>query len=526
MQAASGRAHPRSRGENAKTRASDGTRSGSSPLTRGKRIRPRNRKLRRGLIPAHAGKTRTPFCFHYGEWAHPRSRGENALDARRLTWEAGSSPLTRGKRDARAELLVGGGLIPAHAGKTWSRPGGSNGRRAHPRSRGENIVDKPNVLAGLGSSPLTRGKHAGRVHAGNLRRLIPAHAGKTTGKMAMCPDPTAHPRSRGENAAERPGGDVVGGSSPLTRGKLYPEWVKDLTRRLIPAHAGKTSRWSCRSCWPGAHPRSRGENPDIPNRFLIVEGSSPLTRGKLGDQPQHGRQRGLIPAHAGKTASDAPLVTVTRAHPRSRGENLNHARNTREDGGSSPLTRGKLTSPDEQLIKLGLIPAHAGKTLCSDSYPASKRAHPRSRGENRGATGASWPPAGSSPLTRGKQDTQTNDAAVAGLIPAHAGKTAKHLQGTDECRAHPRSRGENGSVDLHIKEDAGSSPLTRGKRRLRRGRAQRHGLIPAHAGKTRRGLGGRRTSRAHPRSRGENRGPDEPSRPQWGSSPLTRGKRF
>ena len=319
---------------------------------------------------------------------------------------------------------------------------------------------------------------------------------------------------------------MVGGSSPLTRGKLYPEWVKDLTRRLIPAHAGKTSRWSCRSCWPGAHPRSRGENPDIPNRFLIVEGSSPLTRGKLGDQPQHGRQRGLIPAHAGKTASDAPLVTVTRAHPRSRGENLNHARNTREDGGSSPLTRGKLTSPDEQLIKLGLIPAHAGKTLCSDSYPASKRAHPRSRGENRGATGASWPPAGSSPLTRGKQDTQTNDAAVAGLIPAHAGKTAKHLQGTDECRAHPRSRGENGSVDLHIKEDAGSSPLTRGKRRLRRGRAQRHGLIPAHAGKTRRGLGGRRTSRAHPRSRGENRGPDEPSRPQWGSSPLTRGKRF
>ena len=92
--------------------------AGSSPLTRGKHIDRTCRQRQVGLIPAHAGKTRTPFCFHYGEWAHPRSRGENALDARRLTWEAGSSPLTRGKPLVQPLRERGTGLIPAHAGKT------------------------------------------------------------------------------------------------------------------------------------------------------------------------------------------------------------------------------------------------------------------------------------------------------------------------------------------------------------------------------------------------------------------------
>ena len=36
----------------------------------------------------------------------------------RLRYEDGSSPLTRGKRDARLLASVVAGLIPAHAGKT------------------------------------------------------------------------------------------------------------------------------------------------------------------------------------------------------------------------------------------------------------------------------------------------------------------------------------------------------------------------------------------------------------------------
>ena len=50
-------------------------------------------------------------------------------------------------------------LIPAHAGKTrtaWAAP---STRRAHPRSRGENGYADNMLMACLGSSPLTRGKH-------------------------------------------------------------------------------------------------------------------------------------------------------------------------------------------------------------------------------------------------------------------------------------------------------------------------------------------------------------------------------
>ena len=72
-----------------------------------------------------------------------------------------------------------------------------------------------------GSSPLTRGK---RLHQDSWPvsgRLIPAHAGKTGGRVAGL---------RG-----------VRGSSPLTRGKLTYAALKPTGLRLIPAHAGKTA---------------------------------------------------------------------------------------------------------------------------------------------------------------------------------------------------------------------------------------------------------------------------------------------
>ena len=50
-------------------------------------------------------------------------------------------------------------------------------------------------------------------------------------------------------------------------------------------------------------------------------GSSPLTRGKLQGVTGQTEARGLIPAHAGKTAVMTSAVKLTRAHPRSRGEN-------------------------------------------------------------------------------------------------------------------------------------------------------------------------------------------------------------
>ena len=93
-------------------------------------------------------------------------------------------------------------------------------------------------------------------------------------------------------------------------------------------------------------------------------------------------------------------------------------------------------------------------------------------------------------------------------------------------RAHPRSRGENGTRSDLAYVTEGSSPLTRGKQDRGRGHVRRRGLIPAHAGKTCEGVEACGGVGAHPRSRGENPGLMSLEGNREGSSPLTRGKHF
>ena len=153
----------------------------------------------------------------------------------------GSSPLTRGKLEASNVQKAHVWLIPAHAGKTRRGWMGWGCLGAHPRSRGENAHDVEEAVFGGGSSPLTRGKHTRRQVARDDHRLIPAHAGKTTPARPRRGHGRAHPRSRGENIIARGGRAWRSGSSPLTRGKLGITPPLENRPRLIPAHAGKTS---------------------------------------------------------------------------------------------------------------------------------------------------------------------------------------------------------------------------------------------------------------------------------------------
>ena len=193
------RAHPRSRGENTGTPSPNGLLDGSSPLTRGKLDELGFVAAHAGLIPAHAGKTDLAAAPRTGKRAHPRSRGENEGRAVNALYVWGSSPLTRGKRQGDFPLSEPLGLIPAHAGKTVATPPVGRVAPAHPRSRGENYIDNANPLMGLGSSPLTRGKHAPEDRPHARQRLIPAHAGKTMISHSDAAIVRAHPRSRGEN---------------------------------------------------------------------------------------------------------------------------------------------------------------------------------------------------------------------------------------------------------------------------------------------------------------------------------------
>ena len=136
--------------------------------------------------------------------------------------------------------------------------------------------------------------------------------------------------------------DWIQGSSPLTRGKrLY-----GIATALVPM----------------AHPRSRGENSCVVTFWLVATW--------------------LIPAHAGKTITISKALASLKAHPRSRGENRTRGIDSPGFQGSSPLTRGKLVHGKGGKARIGLIPAHAGKTRRGASRRCRRKAHPRSRGEN------------------------------------------------------------------------------------------------------------------------------------------------
>ena len=360
-------------------------------------------------------------------------------------------------------------------------------------------------------------------------RLIPAHAGKTPRTGGGRRGTGAHPRSRGENGnktatAKQPHGSspltrgkhilsamaslASLGSSPLTRGKPI-QWRREATLlRLIPAHAGKTRYPESPRASSRAHPRSRGENLALVQVNGAGKGSSPLTRGKQMVTAYNTRTGGLIPTHAGKTLRGRSLYRCPAAHPHSRGENLRMPSREPSAKGSSPLTRGKHGLAGWRLDAARLIPTHAGKTWLPPAPGECTRAHPHSRGENSPETSDKYVVTGSSPLTRGKRVHALARSFFLGLIPAHTGKTSPRRPCPHHAGAHPRSRGENIVSRLIAPRAIGSSPLTRGKRSVGVGPPEFDGLIPAHAGKTRGPPAGVSRGTAHPRSRGENpRGP-------------------
>ena len=174
------------------------------------------------------------------------------------------------------------------------------------------------------------------------------------------------------------------------RGKLDPLRGVGADDGLIPAHTGKTRAQPQHRDAIRAHPRSRGENPSTARRIVCHVGSSPLTRGKPVDRSADRLPRGLIPAHAGKTAAAGGTCSSDAAHPRSRGENGTALTAAINPTGSSPLTRGKLLGLGADSDKVGLIPAHARKTSHNPAHRSASTAHPRSRRENPEAPGIAF----------------------------------------------------------------------------------------------------------------------------------------
>ena len=211
-------AHPRSRGDHRSARWESSISWGSSPLARGPRGIGDAGHVAWGLIPARAGTTVTLNSFWGFLRAHPRSRGDHTAAKASGQSYQGSSPLARGPRPPPYQPLVRVGLIPARAGTTRLVPPRKSQEGAHPRSRGDHANAPSASKVSPGSSPLARGPRQENIQNPRDDGLIPARAGTTNLLMPVSPGFWAHPRSRGDHAAQQGANDAPPGSSPLARG--------------------------------------------------------------------------------------------------------------------------------------------------------------------------------------------------------------------------------------------------------------------------------------------------------------------
>ena len=214
------------------------------------------------------------------------------------------------------------------------------------------------------------------------------------------------------------------GSSPHTRGAPHAAAGDQVGDGIIPAYAGSTSRrrWATRPVTD--HPRIRGEHQEGLVGILGKAGSSPHTRGALSTFPPLAGEPGIIPAYAGSTDGRGRQADAQTDHPRIRGEHGGGRSGQREGSGSSPHTRG---APDPARLRSPrrrIIPAYAGSTRPGHQRKAVTEDHPRIRGEH-------------------------------GTVSLYV---------TTERRDHPRIRGEHFVSPPHAHRAVGSSPHTRGAR--------------------------------------------------------------
>ena len=315
------------------------------------------------IIPAHAGQTyfvvSSLMCFP----DYPRTCGANFGSCATGSIQCGSSPHMRGKLGLQPDAVDARRIIPAHAGQTGGEPTNLPSSPDHPRTCGANVTAMCANRPDYGSSPHMRGKLRALPWPDGSRRIIPAHAGQTPKSNTSYPTRSDHPRTCGANLSGRQQGSERFGSSPHMRGKHAHNPQRIQNKGIIPAHAGQTNRACIRNAVAWDHPRTCGANSRSPVFIGRVSGSSPHMRGKLIVMREIRNLLRIIPAHAGQTSVAGVRMPALTDHPRTCGANPHRSACSTTATGSSPHMRGKLRDRPTDLLRVRIIPAHAGQTL-------------------------------------------------------------------------------------------------------------------------------------------------------------------
>ena len=212
------------------------------------------------------------------------------------------------------------------------------------------------------------------------------------------------------------------------RGKEVQGLLQDLVGGITPVYAGKSH--TCSIGFPALqdHPRVCGEKCSVKFFVNMLLGSPPRVRGKVSTDGLYPTFARITPAYAGKRWGRCADTGASRDHPCVCGEKFGLPSATLYALGSPPRMRGKGPAGQILVVSVGITPACAGKSRSQPRLPCTGRDHPRACGEKRFASAsldAYW---GSPPRMRGKGNFHVVTHTKVGITPAHAGKSSiQHL---------------------------------------------------------------------------------------------------
>ena len=200
---------------------------------------------------------------------------------------------------------------------------------------------------------------------------------------------------------------------------------------------------------------------------------------------------GIIPTCTGNTQSGRLTSKFKWDHPRTCGEHSTVTISPLLSAGSSPHVRGAQFRGEFVDHLVGIIPACAGSTKCQCGRISFIGDHPRMCGEHWQCPPKPAWSSGSSPHVRGAPIRRWFSRWTKGIIPACAGSTDASSRSTATSRDHPRMCGEHLDAEFMLASTSGSSPHVRGARCPHLHAIVESGIIPACAGSTTSGRGGR-----------------------------------
>ncbi len=273
--------HPRPCGEKTSKNHRPPLTLGSPPPMRGKGVGDVHRVPDARITPAHAGKSH--------------------LQSIHIYYHTGSPPPMRGKACQQPNVFISDGITPAHAGKRHKTRSAIVWPEDHPRPCGEKVEWLKSGEGDIGSPPPMRGKAHCADNNARKHRITPAHAGKRLIFARFVAISRDHPRPCGEKLTLEGQRLTYIGSPPPMRGKEPGGAGSRRLRGITPAHAGKRAASVVQTYLLQDHPRPCGEKADNQSRLEGRAGSPPPMRGKEPPRRRWASSRRITPAHAGKS---------------------------------------------------------------------------------------------------------------------------------------------------------------------------------------------------------------------------------